>query len=251
MDVRTRSNRTFWLLVAILAGSAAITSLLPQMGGLDAAVAAQRASIPAWQMVLAAAGVTLVLYGGLGYLGLLLWRRMKLPEIWEASVTNRQRFLIPALVGLALGIVLIVADLLFAPVNGIGRLIHPPFPTSLFASISAGIGEEILFRLFFISFWTWLVGKVILRGRGFNVVYWVVAVFSGIVFAVAHLPSLMFVLGVEDPMQFSPVLLAQILLLNGLVSLFAAHYFRKYGFLAPVGIHFWADVVWHIVWGLF
>jgi hypothetical protein len=223
MDVRTRSTRTFWLLVAILAGAAALTPFLPQMEGLDAAVAAQRTSMPVWQIILGSVGVVLVLYGGLGYLGLILWRRMKLPEIWEASVTNRQRFLIPALVGAALGIVLILADLLFAPVNGVGRLIHPPFPTSLVASISAGIGEEILFRLFFISFWTWLVGKIILRGRGFSVVYWAVAGFSAIVFAVAHLPSLMIILGVEDPMQFSPVLLGQILLLNGLISLFAAY----------------------------
>jgi len=39
-------------------------------------------------------------------------------------------------------------------------------------------------------------------------------------------------------------------LLNGLMSIFAAYYFRKYGFLAPVGIHFWADIVWHVLWGL-
>ncbi|GAH57810.1 unnamed protein product, partial [marine sediment metagenome] len=40
------------------------------------------------------------------------------------------------------------------------------------------------------------------------------------------------------------------ILLNGVVSLFAAYYFRKYGFLAAVGIHFWTDVVWHVVWGV-
>ena len=41
-----------------------------------------------------------------------------------------------------------------------------------------------------------------------------------------------------------------IVLLNSIVSLFAAYYLRKSGFLAPVGIHFWTDIVWHVVWGL-
>ena len=50
--------------------------------------------------------------------------------------------------------------------------------------------------------------------------------------------------------EVPPALLAEMILLNGVLSLFAAYYFRKYGFLAPVGIHFWTDVVWHVVWGV-
>jgi hypothetical protein len=49
--------------------------------------------------------------------------------------------------------------------------------------------------------------------------------------------------------EIPSALLAEIILLNGALSLFAAHYFRKFGFLAPVGIHFWADVIWHVIWG--
>jgi hypothetical protein len=26
--------------------------------------------------------------------------------------------------------------------------------------------------------------------------------------------------------------------------------FKKYGFLAPVGLHFWTDIVWHVLWGI-
>jgi hypothetical protein len=75
-------------------------------------------------------------------------------------------------------------------------------------------------------------------------------VLSALLFAVAHLPALMFLLGVSELSQLSPVLLLQIILLNGVVSLFAAYYYRKSGFLAPVGIHFWADIVWHVLWGM-
>jgi hypothetical protein len=50
--------------------------------------------------------------------------------------------------------------------------------------------------------------------------------------------------------EIPPALMSEIILLNGVVSIFAAYYFRKFGFLAPVGIHFWTDVVWHVVWGV-
>jgi hypothetical protein len=228
--------------------AAALNSFLPQ-GNLGTLMPVS--PIPKWQLALGGAGITAVLYGLLGFLGLILWRRLGFPEIWDETVTNRQRFLVPAIVGAALGVVLIVADVIFSPFNGIGRLIHPPFPTSLVASIAAGIGEEMIFRLFFISFWTWLVGKVILRGRGLAIVFWIVSTFSALAFAAGHLPSLMIVYGVSNPGQFSPVLLLQVFLLNGLISIFAAYYFRKYGYLASVGVHFWTDIVWHMIWGLF
>jgi hypothetical protein len=248
MNIKFRSTITFLILLAILVIAAALNSVLPQ-GALNAT--ATESKMPMWQLALSGAGIVLVLYGLLGFLGLTLWRKLGFPEIWDESVSNSQRFVIPAIVGVGLGIILILCDLVFSRFNGIGRLIHPPFPTSFVASVSAGIGEEMIFRLFFISFWTWLVGKVILRGRGLTLVYWIFSVLSALAFGAGHLPSLMIILNVSDPSQFSPVLLAQIFLLNGLVSIFAAYHFKKFGFLAPVGIHFWTDIVWHMLWGLF
>jgi hypothetical protein len=146
---------------------------------------------------------------------------------------------------------LIVADFIFAPINGIGQLPHPPFVTAIVASIAAGIGEEIVFRLFFISFWTWLISHLLLRGRGAAFVYWIVSLFSAMAFSAAHLPAFMFFQGWTDLSQVPPMLLLEVFLLNGLMSILGAYVFRKYGFLAPVGVHLWADLVWHVLWGLF
>jgi hypothetical protein len=44
-------------------------------------------------------------------------------------------------------------------------------------------------------------------------------------------------------------LLIGLLLMNGSLSLFAAHGLKKYGFLAAAGIHFWADIIWHVLYG--
>jgi CAAX amino terminal protease family. len=132
----------------------------------------------------------------------------------------------------------------------LGPLPHPPFPNSLVASAAAGIGEEIIFRLFFISFWVWLISYVILKRRWQNQIFWIIAVFSALAFAFGHIPSVMVLFGLKTIGEIPPALMSEIFLLNSVVSIFAAYYFRKFGFLAAIGIHFWTDVIWHVIWGL-
>jgi hypothetical protein len=243
------STRVYIVMIVLLAALAAVNLFLPQ-GALPTTV--EDAQMPASPpvMALANAGIILVLYGGLGYLGLRLSQKLGFPEICDPEVSNRQRFLIPGLVGGGIGVFFVIADSIFQRFHTLGALPHPPFPTSLVASASAGIGEEVIFRLFFVSFWMWLFAVVIFRNRWHNQVFWVVAVLSALAFAAGHFPAAMFIYGFESPAQFPRALLAEILLLNGVLSIAAAYYFRKYGFLTAVGIHFWVDIVWHVVWGL-
>lgn len=243
------STRIYVGLVVALAVLAAANVFLPQGSFLPSL---PQQELPASKPVLAiaTAAIVLVLYGGLGYLGLRLSPRLGFAGLWDSSVSNRQRFLIPAMVGAGLGVFFIIADTAFRHASSLDPLPHPPFPTSLVASASAGIGEEIIFRLFFIPFGVWLVSHVILRRRGRNQVFWAVSVLSAVAFAAAHIPSMMIVLGFEAIGEIPAGLMAEIVLLNGVLSLFAAYYLRKSGFLAPVGIHFWTDIVWHVIWGL-
>jgi hypothetical protein len=46
----------------------------------------------------------------------------------------------------------------------------------------------------------------------------------------------MILFGFNTVNEIPGALMAEIVLLNGVLSLFAAHYLRKFGFLAPVGI---------------
>ncbi|HAF07111.1 MAG: CPBP family glutamic-type intramembrane protease [bacterium] len=208
--------------------------------------------LPASRPVLALvnAAIMLILYGGLGFLGLRLSQKLGFADIWDLGVSNKQRFLIPALVGIAIGVFFIFADAFLSQFYKLGPLPHPPFPTSLLASATAGIGEEVIFRLFFISFWVWLISCVILKNRWQNQIFWAVAIFSGLAFAFGHIPSVMILFGFNTIIEIPFALMTEIILLNGILSLFAAYYFRKFGFLAAVGIHFWADIVWHVIWGV-
>src|SRR5512140_1312793 len=83
------------VLYGILAG---IQVFLPQ-GEAVAGLPATQMPAPLPVMALVAGGIVLVVYGALGLLGLFLWRKLGLPELWDSRVTNRQRFLIPAIAG--------------------------------------------------------------------------------------------------------------------------------------------------------
>lgn len=192
----------------------------------------------------------LAVYGGLGRAGMALSRRLGFPGILDPAVGARERFFEPALLGLGLAVGFIVLDVALAPVHGLGRIPHPPFPMSLGASLTAGIGEEVLFRLFFIPFWVWVVSGVLLRGRAFEPVFLAVTGASAVAFTVAHVPAVMILMDVARPSDLPPALAAQLLLLNGSLSVAAALLLRRRGFLAAVGVHFWADVGWHVLWGL-
>lgn len=205
--------------------------------------------LPLPLMLIAIGGLVFAVYGLLGWLGLFLARQQGFPDLLDPTISSRERLLKPAMAGSVLGIVLILADLLFASWNGIGRLAHPTFPMSLAASLSAGIGEELIFRLFFISFWTWVFSRL-LRGRHFHTVFWIVAVASSLAFAAAHYPALMTLYHFSSPLAMPLALNFEIVLLNGLIGIWAAYYFRKSGYLSAVTLHLSADVVWHVVWGL-
>ena len=178
-----------------------------------------------------------------------LSHKLGFAEIWDEKVSNRQRFLTPLAAGIFIGLFFIVSDILLSLIHGLGRLPHPPFPTSLVASLAAGIGEELIFRLFFISFWLWLISYVILKKKAQQPVFWIVTTFSALTFAFGHLPSAMFIYHWTSFGDIPPMFLVEIILLNGVLSYFAAYYFRQYGFLAAVGVHFWTDIVWHVAWG--
>lgn len=248
MNAMSLSIRIYIGLVLTLAILASAGVFMPSFEGLMPSP--EELPAPRWVLALANGGIALVLYGGLGYLGYRLSRKLGFADIWDPEVTNRGRFLIPALLGFGLGLFLIVADGVFSRFHTLGPLPHPAFPFSIIASASAGIGEEILFRLFFIPVWMWLISDLLLRGKGREPVFWFVTAMSALAFAFGHLPAAMILFEFSSVAEVPTALMVEMIVLNGAVSVFAAYYFRKYGFLAAVGIHFWTDIVWHVVWGL-
>ena len=240
------SSRVYVLLIAGISVLAALNAFLPQGSFIEGA------ELPASRGVIAvaSAGLSLVIYGGLGLVGRRLARRLGYPDLWDARVTWRERLVTPALWGIGLGLFFIASDAIAGRFHALGPLPHPPFLTSIVASLSAAVGEEIVFRLFFISLWVWLVSDRLLGGRAERRVFGVASWASALAFALGHIPSVMIVLGLPRLGDLPAALLLEILVLNGALSLVAAHLFRKSGLVAAMSVHLWADVVWHVLWGL-
>lgn len=206
----SRSLKTYILLVILLAVFSSINIFLPQgalMGQYE---------LPASKPVIALAAFLIVgiIYDGLGILGLHLSNKLGFSSIWSDSVTDYQRFIQPAIIGMGIGIFFIICDLILSNFNTVGHIHHPPFPTSLTTSIIAGIGEEIVFRLFFISFWLWLISSLLLKGKGKNPIFWIITFFSSIAFAIGHLPSIMSSFDFTTIAQIPAMLLIEVILLN-------------------------------------
>ena len=207
--------------------------------------------VPDSVLGLANAGLVIVLYGLLGLAGYWFARKLELPGIFSVGGDWRGWFFIPFGLGLACGIVLVIGDLLFAPINGFGRMVHPGFPVSILASISAGIGEEIAFRGFVFGLWGFILNFLFKRFNGRTAALWLANGIAALAFGAGHLGAIMVLAHAASPAELSPMLLLEILLLNGIIGIVAGQRYMKDGLVAAAGVHFWADVVFHGIWGLF
>jgi membrane protease YdiL (CAAX protease family) len=156
-------------------------------------------------------------------------------------------------VGLVAGAVLVGADTVARLVSDFEGFPHPPFPASLLASFTAGVGEEILFRLFVMSLWTVVLSWVFSRfAAEEGARLWALRaanVLAALAFAVAHLGTATVVAEASTPLGLPPMMLAEIIVLNGFVGVLAGLSLARNGLIAAAGVHFWADVVWHVIFG--
>jgi hypothetical protein len=82
-----------------------------------------------------------------------------------------------------------------------------------------------------------------------DAVFVVVTAVSALLFTAGHVPAVMHSFGLEQVGDVPLTLAAELLVLNGSLSVVAALFMRRWGILAAVGVHFWTDVVWHVLWG--
>jgi membrane protease YdiL (CAAX protease family) len=79
---------------------------------------------------------------------------------------------------------------------------------------------------------------------------WIANVIAALAFGAGHLPLVLMLTGATSVAELSPIILVEVFLLNGLVGLLAGQRYMKDGLIAASGVHFWTDVVFHVIWGL-
>jgi membrane protease YdiL (CAAX protease family) len=206
--------------------------------------------VPDSVLGLANAGIVLVLYGLLGLAGFWFARKLGLPGIFSEDGNWQRWFLIPLGLGLICGVLLVIGDILFAPINGFGLMVHPGFPVSILASLSAGIGEEIVFRGFMFGLWGVILNWLFKRFNGRSAALWIANVIAALAFGASHFGTVLVLTGASSLAELSPVLMVEIIVLNGIIGIIAGQRYMKDGLVAAVGVHFWTDIIFHVIWGL-
>ena len=196
------------------------------------------------------AAMIFIAYGLLGSVGYWFSRRLTLPGVFREGAGWKDWLLVPALAGLATGVALVLGDAVFTALGRPGINVHPPFPFAIIASATAAIGEEIIFRSFFLGSWAFILAIVLRRWKALRLALWLGVLIAALAFSAAHLPAAMVLLGASAPDQIPSTILVEFVLLNSLLGIVAGERYLKSGLVAAIGVHFWADVVWHVAWPL-
>lgn len=184
---------------------------------------------------------TILVIFALGLIGLRLTPKAGFAEMLDANISNKQRFLIPILVGLGFGIVSVIFDLL----QPLGANIQIKLPASLLVYPIGGVLEEIMFRLLLTTFLVWLISTVILRDKWQSPVFWIVAITVGLLYAFLQIGQYAMLTG----LPVEPLVALQFIVIIGVFFITAAYLFRRYGFLAAVSMRLADYLIFHIIWG--
>ncbi len=178
--------------------------------------------------------------GGLAWLGLLLAGKTGFAPLWSADVSNWQRFGLPLFLGLGLGAVMVLTEL----VNPLGADLQTRFPDSLIVFTQAGLVEEVIFHLFLTTGLVWLGSNILMKGRRQTTVFWIVTVGISLLYWLMQVSAVL----TYFPEKFSIILTGQMLLMIGATLTLGAYLFRRWGFWAALSLRYGFYLVWHILW---
>ncbi len=126
------------------------------------------------------------------------------------------------------------------------RTSQPAAWKGFLASFYGGIVEEILLRLFVMSFFAWL-GHFVSRtadGKPTVAVVWTANVLAAVLFGLGHLPA------ITTLVPITPLVIAREVVLNGLLGIVFGWLYWKHGLEAAMISHFSADLVLHVLLAL-
>ena len=248
-----KSNISWKLFVILLSANIlSIIAVLPY-GFTLAAETLKQAPFPL--PVLAAISIvqSSVLFALVIFLGLKLSKKLGLglPFLEEYLLTKKipshfRSIVKPSiLLGAAVGLAIIILDLLFTK-SGVSISLWtgemPPFWMGFLASFYGGIGEEILLRLFFMTLLVWLFSKLIKSDKNIlnnDVIMWSSIIISTVLFGLGHLPI------TRSLTPITSLVIIRALVLNGVGGIVFGWLYWKKGLESAMIAHFSTDIVLH------
>lgn len=251
--------RLFWLLFVLAVLSA--LAILPLAISLQSEVLGQMPPLPMPLPLIVLLGIAqngamLALFIGLG---LVLSRKVgfgaPILEGWLAGENIRERLRASALTGIVAGLVvglvlvllLIFVFLPFVPRQPATLAAGAAIWKRVLACFYGGVVEEIVTRLFLLSFFAWLLNKLLHRTQGqlSRGVFWTANILVAIIFGLGHLPiaSLM--------MKVTTAAVVEALILNAIASLTFGYLYWKRGLETAIFAHISADFMLLVIGPMF
>lgn len=231
-------------------GVAATISALPYIFTLQKSVI-EKAGQPLWVVGVASTLQAGILLAIAVFFGLKLVKAINLNPFvfWESAVPakeNIKRILklsIP--IGVAVALVIKFGDFFF--LKSIPELKVAaeaiPFWKALLVAPYGGVVEELLMRLFLVTLFAWVFGKIfkaqeVLKN---DWIMWVAIVLVSVIFGLGHLPA------TATVVALTPIVVIRAIVLNGIGGLFFGWLYWKRGLEYAIVAHFTTDIVLHAV----
>ncbi|OGB97670.1 hypothetical protein A3F06_01080 [candidate division TM6 bacterium RIFCSPHIGHO2_12_FULL_36_22] len=176
-----------------------------------------------------------ILYAIASFAGLYFAQKSNF-HIWP----NKQSILISIGAGIGVGIILLAIELILKSLNlSIVVGTPPAWQYGLLAAIYGAINEEVLLRLFLMSFIIWFLQKLT-RSAG-NWIYWISIIIVALLFGIGHIPA------VKAITKITPAIIAQILILNSIAGVIFGYLYWKYNLVSAMLAHGAADIILHVL----
>jgi hypothetical protein len=187
----------------------------------------------------------LALWTVLGSLGVLLSERTGFPDPLDERIGPRERYGVPAAIGAGLGALAIATDATTHWTRFVAAKMHLPtihveFPASVLVYTGGAVIVEVIYRLFTIPLLMFVISNLLLRGKGQERTFWILAVPLSSVEALGDLG--LRELGVGT--------MAAVFAQDYALNLVQAWVFRRTGFLAAILVRVAFYLIWHVLWGL-
>jgi membrane protease YdiL (CAAX protease family) len=256
--------KVFWIL--LVAAIIATILLLPYaMEVQSSAVDLTKLPLPlplvlTLQIVQNALIFAIAIFGGLFFAGRVSLGTPILDSLTRGEpVADRVRALLPLSVILGIVSTLVVLGLEFfyfqpAMLKELGdtaavlnlQTSQPAAWKGFLASFYGGIAEEILLRLFVMSFFVWL-GRFISKtpdGKPTSAIFWIANILAAVLFGLGHLPTMALLV------PLTALVITRTILLNGLIGVVCGWLYWKRGLESAMISHFSADLVLHVLLAL-
>jgi len=192
---------------------------------------------------------SIIIFSIVTFLGLLLAPRagFSLPELeskkgWKELVP----ILLPSVIwGVLCGILIVLGDFILQKlsVSLFTEEMHTPVWVAFIASFYGGIAEEVLMRLFLVSFIAWLASKFRKTEDGMptNGGVWSAIIIASVLFGLGHLPF------TGALTEITTVIVVRAIVLNGIGGVIFGWLYWKKGLVSAMIAHFSTDIVLHVV----